>query len=116
GSVFGYARLWGVLAAVVFKAAQVYAGARYIVLTGEHPLRAWSRIPGPRAWAAKLIGLVSIVSFPMWIAALSDALGSLCIWITGVGEGKGWGRPVWGAAVILTVTALSFIQTYGVVE
>jgi len=45
GAVFGYAMLWVVLAAVVFKAVQVYAGARYIVLTGEHPLRAWSRIP-----------------------------------------------------------------------
>lgn len=116
GAAFGYALLWVVLAAVFFKAVQVYTGARYLVLTGEHPLRAWSRIPGPRAWAAKLIGLVSVAAFPMWIAALSDALGSLCIWITGVGEGKSWGRPAWGAVIILTVTLLSFVQTYGVVE
>jgi Mn2+/Fe2+ NRAMP family transporter len=116
GAAFGYTLLWVVLAAVFFKAVQVYAGARYLVLTGEHPLRAWSRIPGPRAWAAKLIGAVSVAAFPLWIAALSDALGSLCIWITGVGEGTGWGRPVWGAAVILTATCLSFVQTYGVVE
>ena len=52
GAVFGYAMLWVPLDAVVFKTVQVYAGARYIVLTGEHPLRAWSRIPGPRAWVA----------------------------------------------------------------
>jgi Mn2+/Fe2+ NRAMP family transporter len=116
GAAFGYALLWVVVAAVFFKGVQVYAGARYLVLTGEHPLRAWSRIPGPRAWVAKLIGLVSVIAFPMWIAALSDALGSLCIWMTGVGEGTSWGRPVWGAAVILTATGLSFIQTYGVVE
>jgi Mn2+/Fe2+ NRAMP family transporter len=116
GAAFGYALLWVVAAAVFFKGVQVYTGARYLVLTGEHPLRAWSRIPGPRAWAAKLIGLVSVVAFPMWIAALSDALGSLCIWITGVGAGTTWGRPVWGAAVILTLTALSFVQTYGIVE
>jgi len=116
GAAFGYALLWVVLAAVFFKAVQVYAGARYLVLTGEHPLAAWSRIPGPRAWAAKLIGVVSVAAFPLWIAALSDALGSLCIWITGVGEGKGWGRPAWGAGIILAVTCLSFVQTYGVVE
>jgi Mn2+/Fe2+ NRAMP family transporter len=116
GAAFGYALLWVVVAAVFFKAVQVYTGARYLVLTGEHPLRAWSRIPGPRAWVAKLIGVVSIAAFPMWIAALSDALGSLCIWITGVGEGASWGRPAWGAAVIVTATALSFVQTYGVVE
>jgi Mn2+/Fe2+ NRAMP family transporter len=116
GAAFGYALLWVVVAAVFFKAVQVYTGARYLVLTGEHPLRAWSRIPGPRAWAAKLIGLVSVAAFPMWIAALSDALGSLCIWITGIGEGKSWGRPAWGACVIAAATGLSFVQTYGVVE
>src|SRR5918997_3647828 len=80
GAAFGYALLWVVVAAVFFKAVQVYTGARYLVLTGEHPLRAWTRIPGPRAWVAKLIGVVSV------------------------------------AAVILTATGLSFIQTYGVVE
>jgi Mn2+/Fe2+ NRAMP family transporter len=116
GAVFGYAMLWVVLAAVVFKAVQVYSGARYIVLTGEHPLRAWSRIPGPRAWVTKLLGLVSIVAFPMWMAALSDALASLCIWITGIGANSSWGRPLWGTAIILTATTLSLIQTYNVVE
>ncbi len=116
GALFGYAMLWVVLAAVVFKAVQVYAGARYIVLTGEHPLRAWSRIPGPRAWVAKLVGVLSVIAFPMWAAALSDALGSLCIWITGIGSGSSWGRPLWGTAIILTATTLSLIQTYNIIE
>ena len=116
GAVFGYAMLWVALAAVVFKAVQVYAGARYIVLTGEHPLRAWSRIPGPRAWVTKLLGVVSIIAFPMWMAALSDALASLCIWITGAGAGPSWGRPLWSTAIILTATTLSLIQTYNIVE
>lgn len=116
GAVFGYAMLWVVVAAVVFKAVQVYVGARYLVLTGEHPLRAWSRIPGPRAWVAKLLGFVSVIAFPMWFAALSDALGSLCIWITGIGAGSSWGRPLWATAIILTATTLSLIQTYSLVE
>jgi Mn2+/Fe2+ NRAMP family transporter len=116
GAVFGYAMLWVILATVVFKAAQVYTGARYLVLTGEHPLSAWSRIPGPRAWVAKLMGVVSVIAFPMWIAALSDALGSLCVWITGFGAGTGWGRPIWDTAIILTAATLSLIQTYNVVE
>jgi Mn2+/Fe2+ NRAMP family transporter len=116
GAVFGYAMLWVVLTAVVFKAVQVYAGARYIVLTGEHPLRAWSRIPGPRAWVTKLLGIVSILAFPMWVAALSDALGSLCIWITGIGVGSSWARPLWATAIILTATTLTLIQTYNIVE
>ena len=65
GAVFGYAMLWVILATVVFKAVQVYAGARYLVLTGEHPLSAWARIPGPRAWVVKLMGIVSIIAFPL---------------------------------------------------
>jgi Mn2+/Fe2+ NRAMP family transporter len=116
GALFGYAMLWVILATVVFKAVQVYAGARYIVLTGEHPLRAWSRIPGPHAWVVKLLGAVSIIAFPLWMAALSDALGSLCIWITGIGRGSSLGRPLWGTAIILTVTMLSLIQTYSILE
>jgi Mn2+/Fe2+ NRAMP family transporter len=116
GAVFGYAMLWVILVTVIFKAIQVYSGARYLVLTGEHPLSAWSRIPGPRAWVVKLMAIVSILAFPMWIAALSDALSSLCVWITGVGAGTGWGRPLWATVIILTATTLSLIQTYNIVE
>lgn len=116
GAVFGYTMLWVILVTVVFKAAQVYTGARYLVLTGEHPLSAWSRIPGPRAWVAVVMTVVSIIAFPLWIAALSDALSSLCVWITGVGEGTRWGRPVWATAIILTTMTLSLIQTYNIVE
>src|SRR4030095_4012562 len=64
GAAFGYALLWVVLAAVFFKAVPLVTGRRHLVLTGEHPLRAWSRIPGPRAWASKLIGAVSVAAFP----------------------------------------------------
>jgi hypothetical protein len=65
---------------------------------------------------AKVVGIVSIVAFPMWIAALSDGLGSLCIWITGLGSSVSWGRPLWATAIILAATTLSLIQTYSVVE
>jgi Mn2+/Fe2+ NRAMP family transporter len=116
GATFGYTLLWVLLATAVFKGLQVYAGARYLVLTGEHPLGAWSRIPGPRAWVAKLLGVVSFIAFPMWVAALSDALGSLCIWITGVGIQTSWGRPLWATAIILAAATLSLVQTYSIVE
>lgn len=116
GAVFGYVMLWVLLVTVIFKAVQVYTGARYLVLTGEHPLRAWARIPGPRAWVAKLMGIVSVAAFPLWIAALSDALSNLCIWITGLGRGTGWGRPLWGTTIILVAATLSLIQTYNIIE
>ena len=116
GAVFGYAMLWVILVTVLFKAVQVYTGARYLVLTGEHPMQAWARIPGPRAWAAWLIGLVAVTSFPLWIAALADAVSSLCVWITGVGGAVSWGRPLWGTVIIVAAMMFSLVQTYNVIE
>lgn len=116
GAIFGYTLLWATVMTVIFKGVQVYSGARYLVLTGEHPMQAWTRFPGPRAWAPTLIGLMAIVSYPMWIAALADAVSNLCMWITGIGIGSSWGRPLWGTGMILAAMLLSLVQTYGVVE
>lgn len=116
GAIFGYALLWAVVMTVIFKGVQVYSGARYLVLTGEHPMRAWARIPGPRAWAPWFIGLMAVVSYPLWIAALADAVSNLCMWITGIGVGTSWGRPMWGTSLIVLTMGLSLIQTYGIVE
>jgi hypothetical protein len=94
----------------------VYTGGRHLVLTGEHPMQAWAGLPGPRAWLPSLIGGVAIVSFPLWVAALTDAVASLCVWITGWGQDVAWGRPAWSTAIVLTAMTLSVIQTYHIVE
>jgi Mn2+/Fe2+ NRAMP family transporter len=116
GALFGYTTFWVVLTAVVAKGLLVYGGARHLVLAGEHPMAAWARFPGPRGWAPGLIGAVAVVSFPLWIATLSDAVGSVCIWVTGVGAGQWWGRPFWGTAVIVATMALTLVQTYDILE
>jgi Mn2+/Fe2+ NRAMP family transporter len=116
GAIFGYQVLWIIALAVIFKGVLVYTGARHLVLTGEHPMQAWAGLPGPRAWLPTLIGGVAIVSFPLWIGALTDAVASLCVWITGWGQDVAWGRPAWSTAIILTAMTLSVIQTYHVVE
>ena len=116
GALFGYTMFWVVLTAVIAKGLLVYGGMRHLVLAGEHPMAAWARFPGPRGWVPKLIGAVAVISFPLWIAALSDAVGSICIWVTGVGAGQWWGRPFWGTAVILATMALTLVQTYDVLE
>jgi Mn2+/Fe2+ NRAMP family transporter len=116
GAIFGYQVLWIILVACVFKAVLVYTGARHLVLTGEHPMQAWARLPGPRAWFPALLGSVAVISFPLWVAALSDAVASLCVWITGLGAGSASGRPLWSTAIIVAAMTLSVIQTYNVVE
>ena len=80
GAIFGYAMLWVILVSVIFKGVLVYTGGRHLVLTGEHPMAAWARLPGPRAWMPALIGTVALVSFPLRVAALSDAVASLSVW------------------------------------
>jgi Mn2+/Fe2+ NRAMP family transporter len=116
GATFGYALFWVIVLAVLSKAVLVYTGARHLVLTGEHPLQAWARFPGPRRWVPIVMGLVIVLAFPMWIAALADAIGSLCIWITGLGGAAPWGRPVWATGIILVAMALTLIQTYNIIE
>jgi Mn2+/Fe2+ NRAMP family transporter len=116
GAMFGYQVLWIIALAVIFKGVLVYTGGRHLVLTGEHPMQAWATLPGPRAWLPSLIGGVAIVSFPLWVAALTDAVASLLVWVTGWGQQTAWGRPAWSMAIILTAMTLSVIQTYNVVE
>jgi len=116
GALFGYTTFWVVLTAVVAKGLLVYGGARHLVLAGEHPMAAWARFRGPRGWVPALIGAVAVVSFPLWIATLSDAVGSVCIWVTGIGAGQWWGRPFWGTVVIAATMTLTLVQTYDILE
>ncbi len=116
GAIFGYSMLWIILAAVICKGVLVYTGGRHLVLTGEHPMQAWARLPGPRAWLPTLIGGVAMISFPLWVAALTDAVSSLCVWMTGWGQDTAWGRPAWSTVIILAAMLLSVVQTYHVIE
>jgi len=116
GAIFGYSMLWVVTASVILKGVQVYAGARYLVLTGEHPVKAWARFPGPRSWFPVLLALIIIPSLPPWIAAIADALANLCIWITGMGGGSEWGRMVWSSGFLIGALIFTRIQTYGIIE
>lgn len=116
GATFGYSLFWVILLAVLCKGVLVYTGARHLVLTGEHPIQAWSRFAGPRNWVPILMGLMVVLAFPLWIAALADAVGSLCVWVTGIGGSTRWGRPLWGTAIILAAMMLSLVQTYNIIE
>jgi Mn2+/Fe2+ NRAMP family transporter len=116
GAIFGYTMFWVVLTAVIAKGLLVYGGMRHLVLTGEHPMAAWARFRGPRGWVPALIGAVAVISFPLWIAGLSDAVGSICLWVTGFGAGQWWGRPFWSTTVIVVTMALTLVQTYDVLE
>jgi len=120
GAIYGYALLWVITATVLCKAVLVYTGARHLVLTGEHPMQAWGRMPGPRGWMPIALGIVTVGAFPLWVAALADALGNLGMWISGQDRLPDAEvarlRPLWATASIVAAMIITVVQTYGVIE
>jgi hypothetical protein len=111
GAMFGYTLLWAWVLGALLKWAQVYSAARYMTLTGEHPIERWAFLPGPRKWFPLLIGVSALLTFPFWMGGLAGMLGTLCAWITGVGDKLTWGLPF-----LLVVIVIALFESYGVLE
>lgn len=77
GAVFGYALAWCFVWAGIFKGIQVYTAARYLTLTGEHPMMRWREIPGPRGWFPLLLGAMSILVMPVAYSVIPKILSTL---------------------------------------
>ena len=117
GAVFGYAMLWCFVGGGLMKFVQVYTAARYITLTGEHPIERWKYLPGPQGWAVWVLAIMTVLCFPLWLSGLPKMLGGLTVWILGF-EGFGmWGDArVWGTAFVAMAVAITMIQSYGALE
>lgn len=113
GALFGY-RVLGVFALVLLmKWALVFASARYWVLSGEHPLRRWAELPGPRGWLPMTLLLVAAPAFPVWVSFHSGTIGTLVGDLTGTTAGMGGSAPlIWGVVVLLGVLVLSATGGY----
>ena len=48
GAIFGYAMFWAFSLFCITKVIQVYSAARYMTLTGEHPMERWGTIARPK--------------------------------------------------------------------
>ena len=117
GALFGYALLWCFVAGGIMKFAQVYTAARFITLTGEHPIERWAFLPGPRGWAVWGLALITIGCFPLWLSGLPKMLGGLAVWIFTL-EGQGiWGDDrFWGTVFVGIAVTLTMVQSYGALE
>ncbi len=117
GALFGYALLWCFVGGGLMKFVQVYTAARYITLTGEHPIERWSYLPGPRGWAVWVLAIITLLCFPLWLSGLPKMLGGLTVWIFGLEEAGVWADArIWGTAFVVFAIALTMIQSYGVLE
>ena len=81
GAIFGYAMFWAFSLFCITKVVQVYSAARYMTLTGEHPMERWAQLPGPRGLFPAVVGVVMVVSFPFYLSSLPIMLGTISSWI-----------------------------------
>ncbi len=117
GAIFGYTLLWCFLGGGLMKFILVYTAARYITLTGEHPVERWSYLPGPRGWMVWILAITSILCFPLWLSGLPKMLGGLTIWILGLEGTPLWGDArVWGTIFVVVAITLTVIQSYAALE
>jgi len=117
GAIFGYSMLWCFIAGGLMKFIQVYSAARYITLTGEHPIERWKYLPGPQGWVVWLLAIVTILCFPLWLSGLPKMLGGLVVWILAFQGDTIWAdERIWGTAFVLLAIIITMIQSYGVLE
>jgi hypothetical protein len=117
GALFGYALLWCFVGGGIMKFVQVYTAARFITLTGEHPIERWRYLPGPEGWIVWLLSILTILCFPLWLSGLPKMLGGLTVWIGGLSGVPVWGdERVWGTLLALAAIGLTLVQSYGALE
>lgn len=117
GALFGYALLWCFVGGGVMKFVQVYTAARYMTLSGEHPIERWRYLPGPEGWAVWVLSTVTVLCFPLWLSGLPKMLGSLTVWILGLGDRGPWAdERLWGTLFVAAAITLTMVQSYGALE
>ena len=117
GAIFGYRLLWYFLLVLALKWVLVFASARHIVLTGQHPLQRWMHLPGPRGWFPIIFLVLAVPCFPIWVFFHAGTVGTLLSWLTGTEQAfNGGAYHLWGMAVLGGVMLLSFAGGYAALE
>ncbi|HEC89414.1 MAG TPA: hypothetical protein ENI44_02395 [Thermoplasmatales archaeon] len=73
-AVPAYSTLWIITFAMVTKGFIAYTATRYLLLSGEHIMDYFSRIP-PRGWINLVTFLLSVAILPFMIATFLTLLG-----------------------------------------
>lgn len=125
GAIFGYGLLWCFLYAGLFKALQVYTAARYITLTGEHPMVAWTQLPGPPLWFPLLISVPAVALMPIAFSAIPEILAGYVHNLSGMspsGPDVGvWSHlefwmNIWSTLLLLVCLAMALGSSYTILE
>ena len=110
GSIFGYRLLWVFFLISLLKWVLAYTSMRHMVLSGGHPLARWTQLPGPQGWFPLTILVMVMLTIPLWFSLLSGVLGTICIWIFGMGS-LTW-TTVWVllALILLAIGGYDFLE------
>ncbi|MBW2276455.1 MAG: Nramp family divalent metal transporter [Deltaproteobacteria bacterium] len=84
GALFGFNLLWLVLASHLFKYPAFEFGPRYAAATGEHLVKGYARVPGPRNWALYLFLASTVLQGIGVLAAVVNVAG--CVIATWTGD------------------------------
>jgi Mn2+/Fe2+ NRAMP family transporter len=96
GSLYGYAFLWAIVAAVVLKWFINHEIGRFSTCTGETLLDGFKKVPGPKNWAVWLIVLPQLFVAVGAIAGLSGSAATALILVF-PGDNR-----LWMAVILLT--------------
>ena len=119
GAIFEYSVIWCLLIGVVLKGVQIYTSARYMALTGEHPMESWRYLPGPRAWFPWFLMVITVVCLPFLLASLSMLIGTFVNWVGGLevkGPAAEFYSRLWASILIVLAALMSLRQGYGFLE
>ena len=116
GAIFEYSIIWCLVAGLFLKGVQMYTSARYMTLTGEHPMESWRHLPGPRAWFPWFLLVITLVCFPFLLASLSLLIGTFINWIAGVERNLDVLARLWSSLLIALAAGTSLRQGYGFLE
>jgi hypothetical protein len=117
GAIFEYSILWCLVAGLFLKGVQIYTSARYMALSGEHPMESWRYLPGPRAWFPWFLLIITVICFPFLLASLSLLIGTFINWIGGIqGAEQGFYARLWSTLLIGVAALMALRQGYGFLE
>lgn len=110
GSLYGYALIWALAAAVACKWFINREVGRYAVCTGQPILDGFKQLPGPRNWAIWLIVLPQIIVSISAIAGLASSSATAAVLVL---PGPLW---LWTLIIIGVTTTFVLWGRYGLIE
>lgn len=105
-----YSALWIVTFAMITKGLIAYMATRYSLLSGEHIMDLFSRIP-PRGWINLVTIFMGVVLLPFMIATFLTLLGNAMTLFTDLGN-----YFVWGVGIGLLIAFFGFFGSFKLLQ